>query len=76
VGDIIELEAVGSLFGDFFDGKRPLRVASIKSNIGHAEIAAGMTSCLKVLRCRVALHLAGFVRLIPWLPNVHGRSSR
>jgi acyl transferase domain-containing protein len=48
VGDVIELEAVGSLFGDFFDGKRPLRVASIKSNIGHAEVAAGMFSCLKV----------------------------
>jgi acyl transferase domain-containing protein len=75
VGDVIELEAVGSLFGDFFDGKRPLRVASVKSNIGHAEVAAGMFSCHKVHRI-IRRDAAYGVRLMPCCRIPHGRLSR
>jgi acyl transferase domain-containing protein len=48
VGDIIELEAIGSVYGDARPEDQPLRVASIKGNIGHAELAAGIFSITKV----------------------------
>jgi acyl transferase domain-containing protein len=48
VGDIIELDAIGSVYGDARPEDQPLRVASVKSNIGHAELAAGIFSITKV----------------------------
>lgn len=48
VGDVIELDAIGSVYGDARPADQPLRVASIKGNIGHAELAAGIFSIAKV----------------------------
>jgi hypothetical protein len=48
VGDVIELEAVAAVYGDAHSPSSPLRVASVKSNIGHAETAAGVFSLTKV----------------------------
>ena len=48
VGDLIELEALSSVYKDSHDIRvNPLRVGSLKGNIGHAEVAAGMFSLIK-----------------------------
>jgi acyl transferase domain-containing protein len=40
---------VGSVFAESHDLKtNPIRIASVKSNIGHAEMAAGIFSVIKV----------------------------
>lgn len=65
VGDVIELEAVGAVYGEAHTTHNPLRVASIKSNIGHAEIAAGifsLTKAVEMLRKRVFLPTAGVTK--------------
>ena len=65
VGDVLELQAIGEVLGlarTAADEHATLRVASVKSNIGHAECSAGMFSLAKViemLRRRVFLPTAG-----------------
>lgn len=63
VGDVIELQAIGDVFGDAHDLEtNPLRIASVKSNIGHAEVAAGIFSVIKIvqmLKYRFFLPTAG-----------------
>ncbi|GAB1694994.1 type I polyketide synthase [Krasilnikovia sp. M28-CT-15] len=46
LGDPIEVNALGAVFADRRDH---LRIGSVKSNIGHAEAAAGIAGLLKVL---------------------------
>ena len=48
---MIELQAIGDVFGDSHDKEQnPLRIASVKSNIGHAEVAAGIFSVIKIVQ--------------------------
>lgn len=52
VGDPIEAAALGGAIGAARaarDGKQPLAVGSVKTNVGHLEGAAGITGLLKVL---------------------------
>jgi len=50
VGDLIELQALKAVYQDSHDlTTNPLRVGSIKGNIGHAEIAAGLFSTIKAV---------------------------
>ncbi|XP_038076091.1 hybrid PKS-NRPS synthetase pynA-like [Patiria miniata] len=46
VGDPIEAEAIGSIFGT--QDNDPIKIGSVKSNFGHNECAAGITSSIKV----------------------------
>ncbi|XP_071805669.1 uncharacterized protein [Asterias amurensis] len=46
VGDPIEAEAIGSIFGN--QSTTPIKIGSVKSNFGHNECAAGITSSIKV----------------------------
>ncbi|XP_022090459.1 uncharacterized protein LOC110979180 isoform X2 [Acanthaster planci] len=46
VGDPIEAEAIGRIFGT--QDKTPVKIGSVKSNFGHNECAAGITSSIKV----------------------------
>lgn len=48
VGDRVEITALGKFFGSGRPASRPLRVGSIKTNLGHAEGAAGMAGLIKV----------------------------
>ena len=47
VGDPIEIEAVADVYGRGRDADRPLLVASVKTNIGHLESAAGIAGLIK-----------------------------
>lgn len=47
LGDPIEINAVAEVYGA--DRTRPLKIGSVKSNIGHLEPAAGIASIIKVL---------------------------
>jgi len=46
LGDIVELQALGKVFGDRVI---PLPIGSVKTNIGHLETAAGMAGLLKAI---------------------------
>jgi acyl transferase domain-containing protein/acyl-CoA synthetase (AMP-forming)/AMP-acid ligase II/acyl carrier protein len=48
LGDPIELRAVNAVYGRERLSEAPLRVASVKSNIGHLEAAAGVAGLIKV----------------------------
>lgn len=50
VGDLIELEALGAVYKDSHDLEtNPLRIGSVKGNLGHAEISAGLFSLIKAI---------------------------
>ncbi|MGW1607558.1 type I polyketide synthase, partial [Streptomyces eurythermus] len=49
VGDPVEAAALGAVLGAARDTGEPLRVGSVKTNIGHLEGAAGIAGLLKVL---------------------------
>ncbi|MBV7699708.1 type I polyketide synthase [Streptomyces sp. TRM70350] len=49
VGDPIEAAALGDALGTKRPGAEPLRVGSVKTNIGHLEGAAGIAGLIKVL---------------------------
>lgn len=48
VGDPVELQALGIVLGEGRTLDKPLLVGSVKTNIGHAEGAAGIASVIKV----------------------------
>lgn len=49
MGDALELQAIGEVLGKARSPEQgALRIASVKSNIGHAEVSAGMFSLAKV----------------------------
>ena len=54
LGDPIEARALAEVFGPGRKSELPLRIGSVKSNIGHAESAAGIAGLIKTV---LALHL-------------------
>ena len=51
VGDPIEARALGEALGRRRPAGSPLRIGSVKSNLGHLESAAGMAGLVKALLC-------------------------
>ncbi len=49
LGDPIEVDAAYAVLGKGRATERPLRLGSVKSNIGHAESASGMVSIIKTV---------------------------
>ena len=72
LGDPIEIQALGAVYGENRSKDRPLWVGSVKANIGHLEAAAGMASIIKtimVLSSGTIPPQVGFITpnpLIPW----------
>ncbi len=48
LGDPIEINALASVFSGNHDNNTPLKVGSVKTNIGHSETAAGIAGVIKV----------------------------
>ncbi|MEM7050085.1 MAG: SDR family NAD(P)-dependent oxidoreductase [Acidobacteriota bacterium] len=49
LGDPIEVEALGRVLGAGRPADRPLKIGSVKSNLGHLEAAAGIAGLIKVV---------------------------
>ncbi|NEQ41779.1 MAG: type I polyketide synthase, partial [Okeania sp. SIO3I5] len=49
LGDPIEVEAIGTVFGKTHSQEKPLMIGSVKTNIGHTEGAAGIASFMKLV---------------------------
>ncbi|MFB2880050.1 MupA/Atu3671 family FMN-dependent luciferase-like monooxygenase [Floridanema aerugineum] len=49
LGDPIEVGALAAVFGHHRSKDQPLTIASVKTNIGHLEAAAGMAGLMKVV---------------------------
>ncbi|MBI1390263.1 MAG: SDR family NAD(P)-dependent oxidoreductase [bacterium] len=48
LGDPIEVSALGEVFSENRSSENPLRIGSVKTNIGHLESAAGIASIIKM----------------------------
>ncbi|HLT40323.1 MAG TPA: beta-ketoacyl synthase N-terminal-like domain-containing protein, partial [Enhygromyxa sp.] len=62
LGDPLEASALGAVIGSAHNADRPLRIGSIKTNIGHLEAAAGIAGMMKTA-------LALYHRMLPG--NLH-----
>ncbi|WP_394831506.1 SDR family NAD(P)-dependent oxidoreductase [Pendulispora rubella] len=49
LGDPIEVQALGAVYGTGRDAERPLLLGAIKTNIGHLEAAAGLAGVAKIV---------------------------
>jgi acyl transferase domain-containing protein/acyl carrier protein len=72
LGDPIEVQALGAVLGEDRPSSRPVYVGTVKTNIGHLEAAAGISSIIKtvlVLQHREIpphLHLKTLNPFVPW----------
>jgi acyl transferase domain-containing protein len=49
LGDPIEFAALAQVFGDAAPGVKSCALGSVKTNVGHLDVAAGMTSLIKTI---------------------------
>lgn len=68
LGDPIEMESLGEVFGSRSPRLSPIAVGSVKTNLGHTEAASGMAGLLKAA---LSLHH----RQIPRHLNLHKKSA-
>ena len=72
VGDRVEISAISSVFGRSGEQLEPCRIASVKSNIGHPESAAGVASIIRAIQALrhrtfpATLHASELTAEIDW----------
>mmetsp|Transcript_89611 Transcript_89611/g.155160 ORF Transcript_89611/g.155160 Transcript_89611/m.155160 type:complete len:1831 (-) Transcript_89611:434-5926(-) len=68
LGDPIEVQAAGHVYGEGRDTSNPLVLGAVKANVGHSEGAAGIAGLIKVVLClrhRTLPPVARFKQLNP-----------
>ncbi|TMC21996.1 MAG: polyketide synthase, partial [Chloroflexi bacterium] len=74
VGDPIEIQALTEVFGQDKKREQPLYIGSVKSNIGHLEAAAGVTSLIKSVLCLQHKQIPPNLHLHTLNPKIHLQS--
>ncbi|EGG13557.1 fatty acid synthase [Cavenderia fasciculata] len=75
-GDPLEVQGIAGVFGDSHSKEQPLRIGSVKSNIGHTESTAGVASiikCAMMLKNRTLIKNINFKELNPRIDLLDGR---
>ncbi|MGZ8239787.1 MAG: type I polyketide synthase, partial [Methylobacter sp.] len=70
LGDAIELNALTAGFRKYTDERQFCAIGAVKSNIGHAEAASGMSQLIKVLLQLQHRQLAPTIKAQPLNPNI------
>ncbi|EGG13549.1 hypothetical protein DFA_11310 [Cavenderia fasciculata] len=74
-GDPIEIKALGNVFKGSHSTQDPLRIGSVKSNIGHTESTAGVAAlikCAMMLKNRMLVKNIHFNQLNPKIDLLNG----
>ncbi|EGG16722.1 polyketide synthase [Cavenderia fasciculata] len=74
-GDPLEIESISRVFAGSHSQSNPLRIGSVKSNIGHTESTAGVASlikCAMMLKNRMLIKNINFNKLNPKINLLNG----
>ncbi|GAA3625081.1 beta-ketoacyl synthase N-terminal-like domain-containing protein [Flavivirga jejuensis] len=71
LGDAIEITALSKVFQKFTNDKEFCAIGSVKSNIGHAEAASGISQITKVLLQLQHKQFVPSIKTSPLNPNIH-----
>lgn len=75
LGDPIELDSLGKVFSDR-DGRQPLVLGSVKTNLGHLEAAAGIAGFIKTVLALGHRHIPRHLNFRQLTPHVSDGVSR
>ncbi|EGG17567.1 polyketide synthase [Cavenderia fasciculata] len=76
IGDPLEVQGIAGVFGQSHTKEQPLRIGSVKSNIGHTESTAGVASiikCAMMLKNRMLIKNINFKELNPKIDLLDGK---
>jgi len=72
LGDPIEIDAIHKVYGEARDHNNPIKIGTVKSNIGHTEAASGIAGVIKAVLCLknellpANLHFLAPSLQVPW----------
>ena len=76
LGDPIELQALGAVYGASHDVSSPLVIGSVKTNMGHLESAAGVIGVVKVVLALQHAFIPPHLHATQPTPLIDWKSSR
>ncbi|MGB0128368.1 MAG: polyketide synthase, partial [Rhodocyclaceae bacterium] len=70
LGDPLEVQALGEVFGPGRSAAQPLFIGSVKTNVGHLEAAAGVTGLIKLVLALVQRQLPPHLHFTQPSPHI------